>query len=163
MEQREACTGNIFIQSHLHDLVRQLMTLLSGRKDKHSVALVLASLVLGNINKTLFQEFIIRVPRNFEHQELFQKLSLIQTFLLVQVLKHFLDYLTFLIHQEKIHSTSFLQEFNFLNSLGEDIFTTLTNLQPKFLEKLLVFKIPRNSYDKLLEESFIYIAQYQTC
>lgn len=55
-------------------------------------------------------------------------LSLIQTFLLVQVLKHFLDYLTFLIHQEKIHSTSFLQEFNFLNSLGEDIFTTLTNL-----------------------------------
>lgn len=64
---RAACTGNIFIQSHLHDLVRQLMTLLLGRKDKHSVALVLESLVLGNTNKTLFQEFIVRVPRNFEH------------------------------------------------------------------------------------------------
>lgn len=56
------------MQSHLHDLVRQLdMTLPLGRKDRHGVAFVL-SLVLGNICKTLFQEFIIRIPSNFEHK-----------------------------------------------------------------------------------------------
>jgi len=51
------------------------MTLPLGRKDIYGVAFVLISLVRGNINKTPFQAFIIRIPRNFEHKEFFSKLK----------------------------------------------------------------------------------------
>lgn len=58
------------IQSPLHDLFRQFeMTLPLHREDNQGVAFILVNLTLVNINKTLFQEFIIKIHRNPEHKE----------------------------------------------------------------------------------------------
>lgn len=54
------------------------MTLPLGRKDTYGVAFVLISLVRGNINKTPFQAFIIRIPRNSEHKRVFLETQRLQ-------------------------------------------------------------------------------------